>query len=270
MTTPQTSNPRPRLHPLLAAAALSVIGVSALGAVVLVSGQVSASHSAAPEVQVVDASKAATPTPLAQAPEAPVASAPAPVATPKPVIRPAPVKTPARPAPQPVAAPDSTPAVAPVASTLPPLPPIAQPLPRETSAPTTAAVCRECGTVTAIREVKVAGQANGVGAIGGAVVGGVIGNQIGRGNGRDVARILGAVGGAVAGHQIERQARATTRYEIDVALDDGGTQTIRQDAAPDLRNGERVRVTGNRLTRTDGAPIAVRAPVAPAAHAGGA
>jgi outer membrane lipoprotein SlyB len=112
-------------------------------------------------------------------------------------------------------------------------------------------VCHDCGTVAAVREIRAPGEGSGVGAVADGVVGGVVGNQIGRGSGRDVARILGAIGGAVAGHQIEKQARATTRYEISVQMEDGSVRTLTQTAAPDVRPGDRVRVDGGVIRAVD-------------------
>jgi outer membrane lipoprotein SlyB len=98
--------------------------------------------------------------------------------------------------------------------------------------------------VVAIRSVKVPGAGTGVGVVAGGVVGGVIGNQIGGGSGRDAARVIGAIGGAVAGHEIEKQARRSLRYQVDVRLDSGATRTLNLATAPAVGVGERVRIDG--------------------------
>jgi outer membrane lipoprotein SlyB len=235
-----------KLHPLVATAAIAVTAVSALAGVAIVRDEVAARHVASPEAQVAQIAQASSPEPvppIVAAPPAPAQAAPAPKPAPKPVIKPAP-----RPAPAPVAE---------APQTLPPIdPPARGTLPVYTPAPV--AVCHDCGVVSAVREVKTPGQAQGLGAVGGAVVGGVIGNQIGKGNGRDAARILGAIGGAVAGHQIEKQARANVRYDVDVRMDDGSLRTVSMTSAPDLRAGDAVRVDGNGLRLAHGGAVPTR------------
>lgn len=230
-----------KLHPLLVAAALSLIGASVLAAVALINGHVSARHLAGAEQAVVASVPALQTPPAVDAPPSPTVVATAPASKPA-----APKRVP-KPAPAPAAA--ATPAT----TTVP-----AAPMP----APPPAPICRDCGTVTAIREVQTPGSANGVGAIAGGVVGGVIGNQVGKGSGRDAARILGAIGGAVAGHQIEKRARTTTRYDIDVRMDDGQLRTISRSTPPELRIGDAVRLQGDTLLH-DGHPVAERPQPAP-------
>lgn len=215
-----------KLHPLIATAAVAVTSVSVLGAVLLITNQVSARHAAAPEAAVA-AMSAPAPTDAESAPKTAEDTVSAPVPAP------APSKPRARrvsnPTPAPIA-PHEPPPV--VQAAVPPV--IAQ-----------APACYDCGIVTSVREIKAPGEGSGVGVIAGGVVGGVIGNQIGRGHGKDAARILGAIGGAVAGHQIEKQARATTRYEVTVRMEDGSLRTLTHAADPGVRAGDRVRVDGN-------------------------
>lgn len=108
-----------------------------------------------------------------------------------------------------------------------------------------AAVCTDCGVVVAVRETDVKGQGTGLGAVVGGVAGAVVGHEIG--DGRDAGTLLGAAGGAVAGHQIERHARTTKRYHIDVRMTDGTVTTITSEAAPAWRSGDRVRLRGGKL-----------------------
>jgi outer membrane lipoprotein SlyB len=240
MKTTMTSN---RLHPLIAMAAIAVTSVSVLGAVLLVTNEVTARHAAAPEATIAAMS---APAPADTTPAAPAvqerntrpaadssATKPA-AARPRPSRPRTPAAAPA-PAPAAVSAPPEMPAPAPYATATAPSP-----------------VCHDCGTVAAVREIRAPGEGSGVGAVAGGVVGGVVGNQIGRGSGRDVARILGAIGGAVAGHQIEKQARATTRYEISVQMEDGSVRTLTQTVAPGVRTGDRVRVDGGVIRAVDG------------------
>src|SRR6266850_836558 len=59
-----------------------------------------------------------------------------------------------------------------------------------------AAACHDCGVIVEVKEVEVLGKGTGIGAV------------------------AGGVGGAVAEHQIERQARKHTRYDITVRMND--------------------------------------------------
>lgn len=103
------------------------------------------------------------------------------------------------------------------------------------------------GTVQGVREVKQPGEHTAMGPIAGGVAGAVIGSQIGGGNGKKVMTVLGALGGAMAGKHIEKQARSTTRWEIDVRHDSGAYETVLSDVAPPYRPGDRVRVVDGRL-----------------------
>ncbi|MDN2703371.1 glycine zipper 2TM domain-containing protein [Janthinobacterium sp. SUN100] len=124
--------------------------------------------------------------------------------------------------------------------------PVRQPQPQYAAAPAPQ-VCANCGVIEAIHEVNTRAEGSGVGAAGGAVVGGLLGNQVGGGHGRQLATVLGAVGGAVAGNQIEGSVRATRSYNIVVRLDNGKTRTVHQSAAPNWRQGDRVRVVNGGL-----------------------
>jgi outer membrane lipoprotein SlyB len=103
-------------------------------------------------------------------------------------------------------------------------------------------------TVQSVREVKDPGQHTGLGPIAGGIAGAVLGDQIGgKGNTRKVLTVLGAAGGAYAGREIEKHARATKHWEIDVRRDDGAQETVRSDVAPPYQPGERVRLIDGRL-----------------------
>ena len=109
-------------------------------------------------------------------------------------------------------------------------------------------VCSYCGTVEGVREVKQAGEAHGIGAVAGGLGGAVIGKQFGNGRGSTALAVLGAVGGALAGHQVEKQVRSTTAYEVTVRMEDGSTRSVQQSTPPAWRTGERVRVDGNTIS----------------------
>jgi outer membrane lipoprotein SlyB len=103
-------------------------------------------------------------------------------------------------------------------------------------------------TVQAVREVKDPGQHTGFGPIAGGIAGAVIGDQLGgKGNTRKLLTVLGAAGGAYAGREIERQARATQHWEIDLRRDDGAYDTLRSEVALPYNAGDRVRVVDGRL-----------------------
>ena len=197
-----------RLHPLLAAAAMSLIVLSGVG-VAAMTGMipVTKSHDRALEApkEMVN-------------PIAPAISHPVPVAP----AKPKPVARKAVPAPQPVAE------VFPVAETPKPQVSVGQ-----------------LATVESVRKVKEPGDAKGVGAIAGGVVGGVLGNKLGKGKG--LATVLGAAGGAFAGHQIEKQVRADKRWEIALRLDDGSLRTLPSEVEPAWRAGDRVRIVDDKL-----------------------
>lgn len=105
----------------------------------------------------------------------------------------------------------------------------------------------QVGTIQSVREVTQPGAHTGLGPIAGGVAGAVIGNQFGHGNGKKVMTVLGAAGGALAGREIEKQARSTKRWEIEVRHDSGTQETVLSDVAPAFAAGERVRVVDGRL-----------------------
>lgn len=115
------------------------------------------------------------------------------------------------------------------------------------AAPPPPPVCYECGTVTSITEVKQKGQGSGAGAVAGAVAGGVAGHQVGGGRGKDVATVAGAILGAMAGHEIEKRARATTSYDVAIAMEPGGQRVINVTELGGLTVGAPVRVEGNNI-----------------------
>jgi len=102
------------------------------------------------------------------------------------------------------------------------------------------------GTVESIQTQTVQNTPNAVAAIGGALLGGLLGNQVGGGSGRTVATVVGAAGGAYVGN---RAASGNTSlvWIIGVRYDDGSVASIQQTASPNLRIGDRVRVTSNGL-----------------------
>jgi outer membrane lipoprotein SlyB len=111
--------------------------------------------------------------------------------------------------------------------------------------PARPAACVDCGVVVAVRAEEKKGKGTGLGAVIGGVAGAVVGHGIS--DGKDAGTIVGAAGGAVAGHQIERHARATQRFHIDVRMADGTVKTVSSDTAPAWKSGDRVRLQNGRL-----------------------
>ena len=109
--------------------------------------------------------------------------------------------------------------------------------------------CSTCGTVDSIRVTEKAGEGSAVGVIAGGVLGGLLGNQIGSGRGNTAATILGAAGGAYAGHQVEKNVKKTSQYEVNVRMEDGGLRTVTYDQEPGFRSGDKVRFIDGKLTR---------------------
>jgi outer membrane lipoprotein SlyB len=110
-----------------------------------------------------------------------------------------------------------------------------------------ASICHDCGVIESIQAVKHKGEGSGVGAVAGGVVGGLLGNQVGHGNGKAAMTVIGAVGGGVAGHEIEKQVKSKTVYQVRVKLDDGKVRTLEQAQVPQLGVGQRVRVEGHQM-----------------------
>jgi outer membrane lipoprotein SlyB len=213
MNTPLNSiaADKPRLHPLLATAAVSVT-VFSLAGIAAINGWLPTSQA---ESLPAPAAAKVEPTPAVE--QKPVA----PPAAPKAVVK----KAAAPAAPVQVAQVAQAPAVA-----VPPPP-----------------ACTSCGTIDNVREVSQPGEASGIGAVAGGVLGGILGNQIGGGTGKKIATVAGVAGGAYAGHQIEKSRNKTTRYEVDVRMQDGSVRTVAQDTAPAWRVGDKVRIDNGAL-----------------------
>ena len=108
------------------------------------------------------------------------------------------------------------------------------------------AVCDNCGTVSSITPVRQnVDSGSGIGAIAGGVAGGALGSQIGSGTGKTIAAIAGTLGGAYAGNYAEKKIRKTTVYQVNVAMDAGGSRQVTLDTANGLSSGTRVRVVGD-------------------------
>ena len=228
-----------RTHPLVLAAAASVLVVSAAGTAALM-GWMPATRGASQTVEPVAAVTAAPTVPpvVATVPEV----RPAPESKPAPQPKPAARKTVA---PRPIEAPKTIEEPVRVAYEPPAPPRVAETAPALAAAP---AICHDCGVVASVRAIEQPGEGSGIGAVVGGVAGGAAGSQFGKGKGQIVGTVIGAVGGAIAGHQVERHVvRKQTQYEVTVRLDDGTTRTIVQNTEPAWRPGDQVRVIGNEI-----------------------
>lgn len=118
-----------------------------------------------------------------------------------------------------------------------------------TTARLAAAQCQTCGTVESVRQVEFRGEASGLGAVAGGVAGALLGNQVGKGNGRTAMTLVGGAGGAYVGHEIEKNTKRSSGYQIKVRMADGGMRTINQRDIPDVRSGDRVKVSNGAITQ---------------------
>lgn len=109
-------------------------------------------------------------------------------------------------------------------------------------------ICSSCGQVESIQPVQHAEKPSGLGVVAGAVLGGVLGNHVGGGNGRALATVAGAVGGGYAGNEVEKRTRSTTSYNVRVRMEDGNIRTFPYAAAPGWNVGDRVQVVNGSLT----------------------
>ena len=242
MNTPQIAATANRTHPMVLIAAVSVTALSIAGVGALMGWLPGSGVTAKPATEVAATTTAVTPA---------IPAAAIPPATPIPLQQAvnAPKEKVAHKAAEPATSHARNPSTnlnsvrAPVA---------VSPAPTFKDAPApvaaVAVVCKDCGVVEAVREVKVEGKGSGAGAVAGGLVGAVIGNQIGNGGGRDVARVLGAAGGAYAGHQIEKSAKEGKRYEVSVRFEDGTSRSFSSDTPPVWQNGDRVRLQNGALT----------------------
>ncbi|MDD2845648.1 MAG: glycine zipper 2TM domain-containing protein [Rhodoferax sp.] len=112
-----------------------------------------------------------------------------------------------------------------------------------------AAVCNDCGRVTAIKVTEKAGDSGPVGMIAGGVAGAVLGRQVGGGFGKDLATIAGAAGGAYAGKKIEEKINTRNIWTVSVRYNNGSTADFDYQQDPGVKVGDAVRKSGNVLVR---------------------
>ena len=78
----------------------------------------------------------------------------------------------------------------------------------------------------------------------------MLGSTVGKGDGRTAATVGGAVAGGAIGHQVEKNNRGSDRdWRFSVNMDNGRRVTVMMGDNPDVREGDRVRVSNGRLER---------------------
>ncbi|MBA3588932.1 hypothetical protein [Methylibium sp.] len=96
-----------------------------------------------------------------------------------------------------------------------------------------------------MRSIQVEGDYQlGLGAEVGTSAGGLVGNQSGGATRRDLVTVLAAIGGGPSPDEKERYTQAREGQRIVVRLDNGVGIAVMQEAEPELRVGERVRIEG--------------------------
>jgi outer membrane lipoprotein SlyB len=105
--------------------------------------------------------------------------------------------------------------------------------------------CADCGVVVSVRLVERKGDGTGLGAVVGGVAGALVGHEIA--DGRSAGTVIGAAGGAIAGHQIERHARTTQHYEVQVRMLDGNLKSVTFATQPAWKSGDKVRMQEGKL-----------------------
>jgi len=245
-----------RIHPLVAAASVSVMLVSLVG-VAAITGILPTSHgTAAPAAPVAAVTAPAQNAPADEAAAASSIAKPsttvsklaeteAPASVPAKTARPAVKhhKTTSHPLAPNYAQTASAPQSAPT--------PVYAPAPTQIAqapAPAPAQICHSCGRVEAVNAVQTQAAPSGLGVVAGGVVGGLLGNQVGGGNGRTLATVAGAVGGGFAGNEIEKRTRGTTAYQVRVRMEDGHIRTFPYNNQPHWAVGDRVKVVDGYLT----------------------
>jgi len=73
--------------------------------------------------------------------------------------------------------------------------------------------------------------------------------QVGSGRGKDVATVAGAAGGAYVGHQVEKNQKSTTTYQVVVKMEEGNTRTFTYANPASYRVGDKVKIVDKKLVR---------------------
>ena len=81
------------------------------------------------------------------------------------------------------------------------------------------------------------------------MLGGVLGHQIGSGRGNTAATVVGAGAGAYAGHQVEKNQKSTTTYQVILKMDDGKSRTFNFSKETSFRAGDKIKVVDGKLVK---------------------
>jgi outer membrane lipoprotein SlyB len=225
----ETTTTKPRIHPLVAGAAVAVILVSLVG-VAAITGVLPGAHGQA-QTGLIDSTGH-------------VQSADTPVGVALPANGAAPQGNGAAPQGNGIAPPANA---ANTANTAPPPPNTPAPLENQAPPPARVAQCHTCGVVESVQTIEHQAKPSGVGAVAGAIIGGVIGNRFGGGNGRALTTVAGAVGGGVAGNAIEKHTNTSVSYQVNVKMENGKVRTFPYAAQPGWHAGDRVQVSNGSL-----------------------
>lgn len=112
-----------------------------------------------------------------------------------------------------------------------------------------AALCADCGKVTAVTMSEKEGQGSAVGMIAGGAAGALLGHQVGEGLGKDLATIAGAAGGAYAGKQIEKKMKTHKVWTVSVRYPGGETSNYEFAQDPGFKVGDTVKKSNDSIVR---------------------
>src|SRR5258708_836941 len=66
---------------------------------------------------------------------------------------------------------------------------------------------------------------------------------------KDFATVAGAAGGAYVGHQVEKNQKSTTTYQVVVKMDEGNTRTFTYANPTSYKVGDKVKILDKKLVR---------------------
>jgi outer membrane lipoprotein SlyB len=113
----------------------------------------------------------------------------------------------------------------------------------------TAPACPECGRILSVTITEKAGEYSPVGVIAGGALGALLGNQVGGGFGKDLATLAGAAGGAYAGKVIEEKIKTHKVWSVTVVYANESKASFDFTNDPGFQVGDRVKNSGNTITR---------------------
>ena len=109
--------------------------------------------------------------------------------------------------------------------------------------------CADCAKVLAVNVGEKEGEGSALGVIAGGVAGALLGIQVGSGHGRQLATVAGAAGGAYAGNQIEKKAKSSKVWTVQVQYEDGHQASYHFDHDPGMIAGDHVKNANGSIVR---------------------